>query len=261
MFGALKSCPMCSGHLSYSGSTYKCHGFISEWSKCSYSTTQPERIKGKWKIPEESDNQYLVKVPFFLYIIGSYGQYWDFNLCYIDHEQWFKSQKAAKPVRILPPSTPNTSAGNQTAKEQLKSSKDEKLGDLRVAITGLPKETVVYFFLLCSTVHELLMNIVKFKIASVIHLLYLFVLNCWEIWYRRSFEAKSKGQEARFMQKSRKVLVHFFLIEGFSWWKRHTFMCCRFFLVFDCLYCRYELLGCGWRTEWSKFWIEEGKVE
>ncbi|KMT10333.1 hypothetical protein BVRB_5g120830 [Beta vulgaris subsp. vulgaris] len=119
MFGALKSCPMCSGHLSYSGSTYKCHGFISEWSKCSYSTTQPERIKGKWKIPEESDNQYLVK--------------------------WFKSQKAAKPVRILPPSTPNTSAGNQTAKEQLKSSKDEKLGDLRVAITGLPKETVEEF--------------------------------------------------------------------------------------------------------------------
>lgn len=62
MFGALKSCPMCSGHLSFSGGSYKCHGFISEWSKCSYSTTQPERIKGKWKVPEEMDNQYLGKV-------------------------------------------------------------------------------------------------------------------------------------------------------------------------------------------------------
>lgn len=67
MFGALKSCPLCSGHLSYSGGTYKCHGYISEWSKCSYSTTEPERIKGKWKIPEESDNQYLLKV--FLLVI------------------------------------------------------------------------------------------------------------------------------------------------------------------------------------------------
>lgn len=119
MFGALKSCPMCSGHLSFSGGTYKCHGFISEWSKCSYSTTQPERIKGKWKVPEDIDNQYLGK--------------------------WFKSQKAAKPVRILPPSTPNKSAGNQAAKRQIKPYKDEKLGDLRVAIAGLPKETVEEF--------------------------------------------------------------------------------------------------------------------
>uniref|UniRef100_A0A803LFE6 Poly [ADP-ribose] polymerase n=1 Tax=Chenopodium quinoa TaxID=63459 RepID=A0A803LFE6_CHEQI len=119
MFGALKRCPMCSGHLSFSGGMYKCHGFISEWSKCSYSTNQPERIKGKWKLPEETDNQYLLK--------------------------WFKSQKAAKPVRILPPSASNTSAGNHSANGQLKSSKDEKLEDLRVAIAGLPKETVEEF--------------------------------------------------------------------------------------------------------------------
>lgn len=119
MFGALNSCPMCSGHLSYSGGTYKCYGYISEWSKCSYSSTQPERIKGKWKIPEESDNKYLVK--------------------------WFKSQKAAKPVRILLPSASNTSAGNETAKGQHKSSKDGKLEDLRVAIAGLPKETMEEF--------------------------------------------------------------------------------------------------------------------
>ncbi|KNA14275.1 hypothetical protein SOVF_108920 isoform A [Spinacia oleracea] len=119
MFGALKSCSMCSGHLSYSGGAYKCHGYISEWSKCSYSTTQPERIKGKWKIPEETDNQYLLK--------------------------WFKSQKAAKPERILPPSSSNTSARNQSAKGQLKSSNEEKLEDLKVAIAGLSKETMEEF--------------------------------------------------------------------------------------------------------------------
>jgi len=62
MFGALKKCPMCSGHLYYYGGTYRCHGYLSEWSKCSFSTPQPERIRGKWKIPEETDNQYLLKV-------------------------------------------------------------------------------------------------------------------------------------------------------------------------------------------------------
>lgn len=116
MFGALKKCPMCSGHLYYSGGTYRCHGYLSEWSKCSYSTSQPDRIKGKWKIPEETDNQHLLK--------------------------WFKSQTAAKPVRILPPSSSSISTGNQTASRQPKSSKDENLGDLQVTIVGLPKESL-----------------------------------------------------------------------------------------------------------------------
>lgn len=62
MFGALANCPMCSGSLRYSGGMYKCHGYQSAWSKCSYSTREPERLKGKWKIPEETTNQYLSKV-------------------------------------------------------------------------------------------------------------------------------------------------------------------------------------------------------
>ena len=63
LFGALKSCPHCSdGHLHYSGGTYKCRGFLTEWSKCSYSTSEPERVKGKWNIPEDTNNKYLSKV-------------------------------------------------------------------------------------------------------------------------------------------------------------------------------------------------------
>ena len=62
MFGALDLCPICSGFLRYSGGMYRCHGYISEWSKCSYSTCEPNRIEGKWKIPEETNNQYLKKV-------------------------------------------------------------------------------------------------------------------------------------------------------------------------------------------------------
>lgn len=62
MFGALSSCPICSGSLRCSGGLYQCHGFLSEWSKCSYSTRELERVTGKWRIPEETNNQYLIKV-------------------------------------------------------------------------------------------------------------------------------------------------------------------------------------------------------
>ncbi|THG13580.1 hypothetical protein TEA_007843 [Camellia sinensis var. sinensis] len=60
-FGALGRCPLCSGCLRYSGGMYRCRGYPSAWSKCSYSTTEPERVKWKWKIPEESSNDYLCK--------------------------------------------------------------------------------------------------------------------------------------------------------------------------------------------------------
>jgi hypothetical protein len=62
MFGGLSRCPLCSGFLRYSGGMYRCTGYISEWSKCSYSTCEPKRTEGKWKIPKETDNQYLKKV-------------------------------------------------------------------------------------------------------------------------------------------------------------------------------------------------------
>ncbi|KAI3506849.1 hypothetical protein L1887_21425 [Cichorium endivia] len=115
LFGALKNCALCSGHLHYSGGTYKCRGFLTEWSKCAFSTSEPERVKGKWNIPEGTDNKYLLK--------------------------WFKTQKVKKPVRIMPPpssSTPGKSAGNGTTQ----SSHSEKLGDLKVCILGVPSKTM-----------------------------------------------------------------------------------------------------------------------
>ncbi|KVH94267.1 BRCT domain-containing protein [Cynara cardunculus var. scolymus] len=95
--------------------TYKCKGFLTEWSKCAYSTSEPERVKGKWNIPQETKNQYLMK--------------------------WFKTQKVKKPVRIMPPpssSTPGKSAVNGTTQ----SSHSEKLGDLKVCIMGVPSKTM-----------------------------------------------------------------------------------------------------------------------
>ncbi|XP_057448680.1 poly [ADP-ribose] polymerase 1-like [Lotus japonicus] len=75
MFGALGHCPLCSGSLRYSGGTYQCIGFISDWSKCPYSTSEPKRAEEKWKIPVKTNSQYLKK--------------------------WFKSQKRKKPIRVL----------------------------------------------------------------------------------------------------------------------------------------------------------------
>ncbi|XAR61125.1 NAD(+) ADP-ribosyltransferase [Bertholletia excelsa] len=117
LFGALKPCPLCGGQLHYSGGMYKCHGYLSAWSKCSYATAEPEHIKGKWKIPAETSNSYLCK--------------------------WFKSQKMKKPSRILPPPSSNMSCGNQAANGQTQLLRGEKLEDLRVAIAGLPKESMV----------------------------------------------------------------------------------------------------------------------
>ncbi|KAG2713573.1 hypothetical protein I3843_04G174400 [Carya illinoinensis] len=119
MFGALSSCPICAGSLRYSGGLYRCHGFLSAWSKCSYSTREPERLKGKWKVPEEINNQYLSK--------------------------WFKSQKKTKPVRILPPPAYDNSSGSQAINRSSQSAKSESLGDLRVAVSGLPKESMEKF--------------------------------------------------------------------------------------------------------------------
>ncbi|XP_058082126.1 poly [ADP-ribose] polymerase 1 isoform X2 [Magnolia sinica] len=116
LFGALGSCPICSGSQWYSGGQYRCHGYVSAWSKCAYTTVEPVRLKGKWKIPEDTSNQYLCK--------------------------WFKSQKANKPNRVLPPPSSNKSSGSEAAPGSCQSSKGDKLEALKVAITGLQKESM-----------------------------------------------------------------------------------------------------------------------
>ncbi|KAK6164504.1 hypothetical protein DH2020_001368 [Rehmannia glutinosa] len=117
-FGALAKCPMCSGWLRYSSGMYRCCGYLSEWTKCSYSTAEPQRIKGKWKIPEETSNEYLLK--------------------------WFKSQKVKKAERVLPPNSPCGPSGSQSADKLSQSSKLENIGDLKVAFAGVPNESMVY---------------------------------------------------------------------------------------------------------------------
>ncbi|CAL0310383.1 unnamed protein product [Lupinus luteus] len=117
MFGGLGNCPICDGFLRYSGGMYRCTGFSSEWSKCSYSTSEPQRLDGKWKIPVETTNEFLKK--------------------------WFKSQKGKKPVRILPLQSPKKPMDGQTSASKHQSSNSESLRDLKFSICGLPKDSIV----------------------------------------------------------------------------------------------------------------------
>lgn len=114
LFGALGPCPVCSSCLYYYGGQYQCSGYVSEWSNCTYSTTEPVRIKNKWKIPDETKNNYLTK--------------------------WFKSQKVKKPERVLPPMSPEKPVGQST--QQTRSLFGEGLDKLRVCIVGQSKDVV-----------------------------------------------------------------------------------------------------------------------
>ncbi|CAM6084251.1 unnamed protein product [Calypogeia fissa] len=81
MFGALPNCPMCQSPIEYGDGQYRCKGFLTAWSKCSYTTLAPKRKAGKWKIPSDLENDFL--------------------------DQWNKKQKAKKEERLLlPPSSP-----------------------------------------------------------------------------------------------------------------------------------------------------------
>ncbi|KAM0853174.1 hypothetical protein ACQ4PT_051264 [Festuca glaucescens] len=110
LFGALGPCPVCTSCLYYYGGHYQCNGYVSEWSKCTYTTTQPVRIKKKWKIPDEIKNDYLTK--------------------------WFKSQKVKKPDRVLPQMTPQKSVGQSTQQFPI----GEALDKLRISIVGQSKD-------------------------------------------------------------------------------------------------------------------------
>ncbi|KAI3982500.1 hypothetical protein MKX01_031239 [Papaver californicum] len=105
LFGPLGSCPICCGSLRYSGAEYRCHGYVSSWTRCSYSTTEPIRLKGEWRIPQETSNEYLCK--------------------------WLKSQKGYRSVRILPTLFSNQASGSQTAFKGLK-----------VALVGVSKDSM-----------------------------------------------------------------------------------------------------------------------
>ncbi|KAM0930597.1 hypothetical protein ACQ4PT_000858 [Festuca glaucescens] len=110
LFGALGPCPVCTSRLYCYRGHYQCSGYVSEWSKCTYTTTQTARIKKQWKIPDEIKSAYLMK--------------------------WFKSQKVKKRERVLPPMAPQKSVGQSTHQPLV----GEALDKLRISIVGLSKD-------------------------------------------------------------------------------------------------------------------------
>lgn len=105
-FGALGKCPICEGRLEYFDAQYVCRGNISAWSRCTFSTTNPERLKGKWNIPENINNEYLSK--------------------------WFASQKEKELSRIFRPNS---------SKQPSQRSETAFFKDIAVAIAGNLKES------------------------------------------------------------------------------------------------------------------------
>lgn len=103
-FGALGKCPICGGGLECFDGRYMCLGHISAWSKCTFSTTNPERLKGKWKTPQKGF-------------------------------EWFKSQKEKKPLRLFGPQP----SKNLDTKGQSQNSETAFLKGLAVALFGNKK--------------------------------------------------------------------------------------------------------------------------
>ncbi|EFJ15760.1 hypothetical protein SELMODRAFT_422701 [Selaginella moellendorffii] len=61
MYGPLEPCPSCGGALKFAVHEYTCTGYISEWSKCGFSTKNVPRKKEPLKIPKQLKNDYITK--------------------------------------------------------------------------------------------------------------------------------------------------------------------------------------------------------
>ncbi|XAR60124.1 NAD(+) ADP-ribosyltransferase [Bertholletia excelsa] len=51
-YGALDKCPVCGGPLEYTGTKYVCKGDYSGWLTCTFTTTDPRRMREPIKLPD-----------------------------------------------------------------------------------------------------------------------------------------------------------------------------------------------------------------
>ncbi|CAM6092715.1 unnamed protein product [Calypogeia fissa] len=59
-FGTCETCPSCGGALEFSGQSYQCSSYSTEWAKCNYSTAEG-RKGGKAKLPPKLKSDFLKK--------------------------------------------------------------------------------------------------------------------------------------------------------------------------------------------------------
>ncbi|KAJ9177939.1 hypothetical protein P3X46_009865 [Hevea brasiliensis] len=56
--GALGKCPLCDCNLEFDGKRYSCKGFYSEWSSCTFKTSNPPRKEEPIKLPDSLLKKY-----------------------------------------------------------------------------------------------------------------------------------------------------------------------------------------------------------
>lgn len=60
--GALGKCPLCDCNLEFDGTRYSCKGSYSEWSSCTFKTSNPPRKEEPIKLPDSVLNTPIADV-------------------------------------------------------------------------------------------------------------------------------------------------------------------------------------------------------
>ncbi|CAI5510371.1 unnamed protein product [Closterium sp. Naga37s-1] len=59
LFGPLPPCQLCAYPMEYWDGRYRCRGFLSAWSACSFTTRDVQRKQAAWVVPEEITNPFV----------------------------------------------------------------------------------------------------------------------------------------------------------------------------------------------------------
>ncbi|CAI5467286.1 unnamed protein product, partial [Closterium sp. Yama58-4] len=59
LFGPLPPCQLCASPMEYWDGRYRCRGFLSAWSACTFTTREVQRKEAAWVVPEEISNPFV----------------------------------------------------------------------------------------------------------------------------------------------------------------------------------------------------------
>ncbi|CAI5982637.1 unnamed protein product [Closterium sp. NIES-65] len=59
LFGPLPPCQLCASPMEYWDGRYRCRGFLSAWSACTFSTRDVQRKEAAWVLPDEITNPFV----------------------------------------------------------------------------------------------------------------------------------------------------------------------------------------------------------
>ncbi|CAI7893660.1 unnamed protein product [Closterium sp. NIES-53] len=59
LFGPLPPCQLCASPMEYWDGRYRCRGFLSAWSACSFTSRDVQRKEAAWVVPDEITNPFV----------------------------------------------------------------------------------------------------------------------------------------------------------------------------------------------------------